>query len=156
MEIAIFSAGCFWGVEQVFSSAKGVLKTEVGYTGGSTPNPTYSQVCTGLTGHAEACRIEFDPAKTSFGCLLKLFWSCHDPTQKNRQGLDFGTQYRSAIFCTSEEQRKQAEHSLLEQQKSRKDSRVIVTEIQPAGQFWRAEEYHQGYFRKKGGGSCHF
>jgi peptide-methionine (S)-S-oxide reductase len=150
MEKATFAAGCFWGVESKFRKVKGVLSTQVGYTGGKTKNPTYKEVCEGDTGHAEAVEIEFDPHAISFEKLLEVFWRIHDPTQKNRQGPDIGSQYRSAIFTHSEEQERIAkrEKELLIQ-----SGKPIVTEIVPAGPFYRAEEFHQRY-HEKNGGSC--
>lgn len=150
MEKATFGAGCFWGVEAAFQKLEGVIETSVGYSGGKTDLPTYEQVCTGTTGHAEVVEVIFDPARIGFEALLETFWSCHDPTTLNRQGWDVGTQYRSAIFYHSPEQRDQAEAS-----KAKRDAgRTIVTEISPAGPYFRAEEYHQKYVEKKGGGAC--
>jgi peptide-methionine (S)-S-oxide reductase len=148
---ATFAAGCFWGVEASFRRVKGVLSTQVGYTGGTTDNPTYREVCTGRTGHAEAVEIVYDPAVVTYQELLDIFWSIHDPTQLNRQGPDIGTSYRSAIFTHSDDQKRLAEKSLERLQASgRFGSRRIVTEIVPAGRFWPAEEYHQQYFEKHG------
>lgn len=148
-----FAAGCFWGVEAAFQEIPGVLKTQVGYTGGKTKNPSYEQVCTDTTLHAEAVEVEFDSSKVSFETLLDCFWSIHDPTTANRQGPDEGSQYRSAIFYHSEEQKKAALTSKEQQQKKYK--KIIVTEIVPAITFYRAEEYHQNYFGKRGAKSCH-
>lgn len=154
METATFAAGCFWGVEDLFRKHKGVTSTQVGYTGGKTKNPTYEDVCYKNTGHTEAVEITFDPSVISYGELLKEFWSLHDPTQKNRQGPDIGSQYRSAIFYHNEMQKKQAISSVKEEQK--KYSQPITTQIVPADTFWRAEEYHQQYFEKHQGlRSCH-
>lgn len=150
---ATFAAGCFWGVEAAFQEVIGVLKTQVGYTGGKSKNPSYEQVCSDRSGHAEAVEVEFDPAKVSFEKLLGLFWSIHDPTTLNRQGPDEGTQYRSAIFYHSEEQKKAAFLSRGQQQHKR--SKKIVTEIVPATTFYRSEEYHQNYLGKRGSKSCH-
>jgi peptide-methionine (S)-S-oxide reductase len=152
---ATFAAGCFWGVEAAFRQVKGVLSTRVGYTGGHTRNPTYEEVCSGRTGHAEAVEVTFDPSIVSFGELLNLFWSIHDPTQKNRQGPDIGTNYRSVIFYNDEEQRKEAEDSKkrLELGKTL-GVRSIATEIAPAETFWPAEEYHQQYYERQGRRSC--
>lgn len=154
-EVAIFAAGCFWGVEERFRQLPGVLKTEAGYCGGITEKPTYKQVCTGATGHAESVRVEFDPKKVSYNGLLKVFWESHNPTTKNRQGWDIGAQYRSAIFFTSSRQEKEARASLAALGESSKWRGKIVTEILPAGKFWPAEEYHQKYLMKKGRQSCH-
>jgi peptide-methionine (S)-S-oxide reductase len=156
METAIFAAGCFWGVESDFQKLKGVASTEVGYTGGHTKDPTYQQVCTDTTGHAEAVRITYDPAVIGYDDLLKVFWENHNPTTPDRQGPDVGSQYRSAIFYTTPEQQKAAISSREKLDKSQKYSRPIVTEITPATDFYRAEEYHQQYYQKKGGGSCKF
>lgn len=154
METAIFAAGCFWGVEADFQKLKGVISTEVGYTGGHTQDPSYQQVCTDTTGHAEAIRITYDPAVITYDDLLKVFWENHNPTTPDRQGPDVGSQYRSAIFYTTPEQQKQALASREKLDKSHKYSKPIVTEVTPAGEFYRAEEYHQQYYQKKGGGSC--
>lgn len=147
---AIFAAGCFWGVEDAFLRLRGVTETEVGYTGGHTDHPTYRQVCTDTTGHAEAVRVTFDPAHISYDDLLRAFWQMHDPTTRNRQGPDVGSQYRSAIFTLDDDQRQAAETARLEAQ--RHFARPIVTDIVPASTFWRAEEYHQKYHQKHGGG----
>lgn len=143
-----FGAGCFWGVEYVFERVPGVVNTEVGYTGGHTEDPTYRDVCSHTTGHAEALRIGFDPSVVSFEQLLEVFWAMHDPTQVNRQGPDVGDQYRSAIFTHSDEQRRVALASR-ERAQERFD-RPIATEIVPAGRFWRAEEHHQRYYDRNG------
>jgi len=153
-EVATFAAGCFWGVEAAFRRVEGVVDTAVGYTGGQTERPTYKQVCTGKTGHAEAVRVTFDPAKVSYDRLLEVFWGCHDPTTPNRQGPDVGTQYRSAIFFGSPAQEAAAKASRSAEQASGRHGGKIVTEIAPAGRFHRAEEYHQRYLEKRGGGSC--
>jgi len=154
-EMATFAAGCFWGVEAAFGQVKGVLSTRVGYAGGRTVNPSYEEVSSGRTGHAESVEIIFDPEVVSYRELVELFWSVHDPTQLNRQGPDFGTNYRSAIFYHSEEQRKIAEESKKKAQESgRFGGRKIVTEIVPASAFYPAEEYHQQYFAKHGR-TCH-
>ncbi|MGB9587454.1 MAG: peptide-methionine (S)-S-oxide reductase MsrA [Armatimonadota bacterium] len=155
MERATFAAGCFWGVEAAFRKVKGVVRTEVGYTGGITENPTYEDVCTGKTGHAEAVQVEYDPSEVSYEELLDVFWSIHDPTTRNQQGVDIGSQYRSAIFYHTAEQRHLAVESKKRLQESGKFDRPIVTEIVPASTFWRAEEYHQCYLEKKGLGKCH-
>ena len=142
-ENATFAAGCFWGVEEHFRALPGVLSTSVGYTGGTTKNPSYEDVCTDRTGHAEAVNIEFDPSVISYEKLLELFWKIHDPTSKNHQGPDYGSQYRSAVFFHSKEQEKAAQSIKEEFQKSGKMQKPIATEIVPAGEFYRAEEYHQ-------------
>lgn len=154
-EYATFGAGCFWGVEAAFREVEGVVATEVGYSGGSMPNPTYKDVCSDSTGHAEVVRVEFDPAKVSYDDLLEVFWSNHDPTQVNRQGPDFGTQYRTAIFFHSTEQEEAAKASKEKLAKSGRFSRPIATEITKAAPFYRAEEYHQQYLEKRGLRSCH-
>lgn len=150
MEKATFAAGCFWGVEAAFQKVNGVLSTSVGYSGGNAENPTYADVCSGQTGHAETVSIEFDPKVVSYDQLLEVFWSAHDPTTKDRQGPDIGTQYRSAIFVHSPEQELAAEASKRMLDDSRKLPNPIVTEIKPADDFHRAEEYHQQYYAKKG------
>jgi peptide methionine sulfoxide reductase msrA/msrB len=154
-ETAILAAGCFWGTEEYFRRLPGVLSTEVGYSGGTTPNPSYAQVCTGKTGHAEALRIDFDPAKIAYRDLLRHFFRMHDPTQLNRQGPDVGTQYRSAIFYRDEAQRAQAAALIAELAKSGAYDKPIATSLEPAGPFYSAEEYHQDYLRKNPGGYCH-
>lgn len=154
-ETAIFAAGCFWGVEQVFRDTNGVTATEVGYTGGHKENPTYREVCAKTTGHAEAVKIEFDPAVVSYDRLLDIFWACHDPTQVNRQGPDVGDQYRTAIFTLNDAQRDAALASLAAEDASGRHARPIATKIEPLGPWWKAEEYHQQYFEKNGGGACH-
>ncbi|MCY3017776.1 MAG: bifunctional methionine sulfoxide reductase B/A protein [Planctomycetota bacterium] len=151
---AAFAAGCFWGVEATFQRVKGVTSTTVGYTGGSFKNPTYEDVCTDKTGHAEAVEVEFDPAVVSFEDLLKAFWESHDPTTENRQGPDVGTQYRSAVFCHTPEQQNAALAYKKKLEKSGKLKRPIVTEIVPAAEFYRAEEYHQRYLEKRGLSTC--
>jgi len=154
-EKATFAAGCFWGVESVFRQVDGVVDAQVGYTGGNTVNPTYREVCTDTTGHAEAIEITFDPAQVSYETLVDLFFKMHDPTQGNRQGPDVGTQYRSAIFYHSEEQKAVADRVKAGLGKSGKLKKPITTQIVPAAAFYRAEEYHQRYFEKNGGPSCH-
>jgi peptide-methionine (S)-S-oxide reductase len=146
-QVAEFALGCFWGAEKMFWQTPGVVSTSVGYEGGFTPNPTYEEVCTGRTGHAETVRVVFDPAKVSYGELLQRFWEAHDPTQGMRQGNDLGTQYRSVIFYHSEEQRAQAEESAAAYQKRLTDAGYgeITTQIVPAGEFYFAEDYHQQY-----------
>ena len=148
MEIATLAAGCFWGVEAAFEKIKGIEKTTVGYTGGKTKNPTYEQVCTNKTGHAEAIQIMYNPEEIKYDQILEIFWTIHDPTQLNRQGPDIGTQYRSAIFYHSEEQKKIAEQS--KENKQKQYNNKIVTEIIPAQEFYPAEEYHQKYLEKQG------
>ncbi|MFH1414023.1 MAG: bifunctional methionine sulfoxide reductase B/A protein [Candidatus Omnitrophota bacterium] len=148
--IASFGAGCFWGVEATFSKLEGVVNTTVGYMGGSTKNPTYEQVCSNRTGHAEAVQIEYDPKKISYEKLLEIFWSIHDPTTLNRQGLDTGSQYRSVVFYHNPEQKLLAEKVKQGLEGSDKFQNPIVTEIVQAGEFFRAEEYHQGYYEKRG------
>jgi peptide-methionine (S)-S-oxide reductase len=155
MAKATFAAGCFWGVEATFRQLPGVISTRVGYTGGQTEDPTYKEVCTDRTGHAEAVEIEYDPAKLSYDKLLDVFWENHDPTQLNRQGPDWGTQYRSAIFFHSPEQEAEAKASKERLEKSRRFSKPIATQIVPAVTFFEAEEYHQQYLEKKGLASCH-
>ena len=155
LEKATFAAGCFWGVEAAFRQINGVIETSVGYTGGSASEPDYKKVCSGRTGHAEAVGIIFDPAVVSYEKLLDTFWSIHDPTQVNRQGPDIGTNYRSAIFYHSPEQKKQAEASKARVESSEKyRGKTIATEIVPAPRFWKAEEYHQQYYEKCGRGYC--
>jgi peptide-methionine (S)-S-oxide reductase len=155
-EIATFGAGCFWGIEAAFQQVPGVIETAVGYSGGETPNPTYKDVCTDETGHAEVVQVTFDPAKVTYEQLLDVFWKVHDPTQLNRQGPDFGTQYRTAIFVHSPEQEAIAKKSREALEASGKLKRPIATEITPAATFYRAEEYHQKYLQKRGVASCHF
>lgn len=155
MAKATFAAGCFWGVEATFRQLSGVTNTRVGYTGGNFNNPTYKDVCTDRTGHAEAVEVQFDPAKISYDQLLNVFWENHDPTQMNRQGPDFGTQYRSAIFFHSPEQEKEAKASKEKLDKSGTFSKPIVTQIVPEATFYEAEDYHQQYLEKRGLASCH-
>ena len=150
MEKATFGAGCFWGVEAAFRRVEGVVDAAVGYAGGTTRNPTYENVCTGQTGHAEVVEVTFDPKRVGYERLLEVFWACHDPTELNRQGFDVGTQYRSAIFFHTPEQETAARASLEALQASGRGPDKIVTEITPAGDFWRAEEYHQRYVEKQG------
>jgi peptide-methionine (S)-S-oxide reductase len=155
MEKATFGAGCFWGVEESFRQLPGVAETEVGYLGGHTNDPSYKDVCTDETGHAEVVQVTYDPAKISYEQLLDVFWSAHDPTTLNRQGPDVGTQYRSAIFFHSPEQERVARASKEKVQASGKFHRPVVTEITPASAFYRAEEYHQKYLAKRGVSHCH-
>lgn len=154
-EAAVFAAGCFWGVEEIFRQIDGVTSTTVGYTGGHTENPNYEQVCSDLTGHAEAVRIIFDPEKVSYSTLLKTFFNNHNPTCLNYQGPDRGSQYRSAIFFTTPIQQKDAEAEKEAQEKSGVWGRPVVTDIVPLEKFYPAEEYHQQYLMKRGLGSCH-
>ena len=152
LQRATFAAGCFWGVEASFREVEGVASTKVGYTGGTSPDPTYEQVCSGTTGHAEAVEVWFDPALVSYEQLLGVFWEVHDPTTVNRQGWDFGSQYRSAIFVDNAEQERLATVSRDERQRTL--ARPIVTDIVPAAAFYPAEDYHQRYFEKHGGAFC--
>jgi peptide-methionine (S)-S-oxide reductase len=154
MAKAIFGAGCFWGVEAAFRQVEGVLATAVGYSGGRLENPTYEDVCSGRTGHAEVVEVEYDPSKVSYDQLLDVFWENHDPTTKNRQGPDVGEQYRSAIFFLAPEQEAAASASKERLEKSGRYKRPIVTEITPASKFYRAEEYHQRYLEKHGLAHC--
>ena len=153
-EKATFGAGCFWGVEATFRQQKGVVSAAVGYAGGATENPTYEDVCTDETGHAEVVQVEFDPTQISYERLLDVFWQNHDPTTLNRQGPDVGTQYRSVIFYHSAEQRSAAEASKAKWNASGHFRRPIVTQIEPAPKFFRAEEYHQQYLEKRGLSHC--
>ena len=154
-QIATFGAGCFWGVEADFREVKGVVDAAVGYAGGTLDNPTYRDVCTDSTGHAEVVQVTFDPAQVSYEKLLETFFNLHDPTTPNRQGPDVGTQYRSAIFFHTPEQEAAARAFKEKLQKSGKFARPIVTEITPASKFYRAEEYHQRYLEKRGLRVCH-
>jgi len=155
MAKATFAAGCFWGVEETFRNIPGVNSTTVGYTGGTAKNPTYQDVCTGRTGHAEAVEVEYDPAKVTYEQLLSAFWENHDPTTLNRQGPDVGTQYRSAIYYHDPAQQASAAGSKALLEKMNAFKRPIVTEILPASDFYRAEDYHQQYLAKRGAKSCH-
>jgi peptide-methionine (S)-S-oxide reductase len=155
MERATFGAGCFWGVEERFRRQPGVVETAVGYMGGKLDDPTYREVCTDRTGHAEVVSLKFDPAVVSYRDLLELFFDSHDPTTLDRQGPDFGSQYRSVIFFHTDEQRAAAEEVKARLERSRRFRAPIVTAIEPAAPFWRAEEYHQRYLEKRGLGSCH-
>jgi peptide-methionine (S)-S-oxide reductase len=154
MEKATFGAGCFWGVESFFRDVPGVIDAVSGYAGGQVANPTYRQVCSGMTNHAEVVQVTFDPAKIKYEKLVDLFFKMHDPTQLNRQGPDHGTQYRTVIFTHSPEQAQIAKAKIAELSASGKFRRPIVTTVEDAQPFWRAEEYHQRYFEKNGG-SCH-
>ena len=151
---ATFGAGCFWGVEKAFLKIKGVVSTSVGYAGGAAKDPTYAQVCSGRTGHAEAVEVVYDPARVSYEELLITFWEYHDPTTLNRQGPDVGTQYRSVIFCHDEDQAEAAKRSKQILQETHLFKGPIVTEIVPAGEFYRAEEYHQKYLERDPDGYC--
>ena len=155
MDKATFGAGCFWGVEAAFQQMKGVTATAVGYAGGTLKDPTYQDVCTNRSGHAEVVQVEFDPSQVSYDDLLRVFWENHDPTTLNRQGPDVGTQYRSVIFFHTPEQEAAAKASKEALSKSGRFKRPIVTEIQPAPQFWSAEEYHHPYLEKRGQTHCH-
>ncbi len=155
IEKATFGAGCFWGVEEMFRQLKGVTGTAVGYSGGSFPNPTYEDVCAGDTGHAEVVQIEFDSSVVSYDQLLNVFWRSHNPTTPNQQGPDYGEQYRSVIFYHSPEQKTAAVKSKTELEKSKSWKNPVVTQIIPSLDFYRAEDYHQQYLKKRGLGSCH-
>lgn len=154
-EKATFGAGCFWGVESAFREVKGVTDAAVGYMGGTTENPTYKEVCTKRTGHAEVVQVDYDPEQVCYEELLNVFWNTHDPTTPDRQGPDVGSQYRSVIFFHTPEQERIATESREKLQASGRYQRRIVTEIVPASTFWRAEDYHQRYLEKHGIGSCH-
>ena len=155
MEKATFGAGCFWGVEARFAQIPGVTETAVGYEGGQLERPTYKDVCTDRTGHAEVVELDFDPSKVSYETIVKAFFELHDPTTLNRQGPDHGHQYRSAIFFHSPEQEQTARKVIEELTAAKRFGRPIVTEVVPAQTFWRAEEYHQKYLEKRGAASCH-
>jgi peptide-methionine (S)-S-oxide reductase len=155
LQMATFAAGCFWGVEEAFTKIKGVKSTRVGYIGGNLQNPTYEDVCTDRTGHAEALQVKYDPKEVSYEELLDLFWSIHNPTTKNRQGPDIGSQYRSIIFYHTPEQESIAKKSKQELDASNKFQNKMVTEIIPATTFYQAEDYHQKYYQKIGGVSCY-
>jgi peptide-methionine (S)-S-oxide reductase len=153
-QLATFGAGCFWGVEAAYRRVPGVIETAVGYAGGDVDNPEYREICSGATGHAEVVQVTYDPAKVSYDALLAVFWSCHDPTLLNRQGVDVGTQYRSAIFYHTPEQKSAAAASMEDLAKSGRLGGDITTEITPAAPFWRAEEYHQRFLEKHPEISC--
>ncbi len=155
MEKATFGAGCFWGVEVRFGQVPGVIETAVGYEGGKTEKPSYKEVCTDMTGHAEVVELDFDPSKVSYQQLLDLFFELHDPTQLNRQGPDWGTQYRSAVFYHSPEQEAAAKATIARLTEEKQFSKPIVTQVVPAETFWKAEDYHQKYLEKRGMASCH-
>jgi peptide-methionine (S)-S-oxide reductase len=154
-ELATFGAGCFWGVEIAFRQIPGVIAALAGYSGGCMPNPTYEDVCSDRTGHAEVVEVTFDPSRVSYDTLLDVFFTSHDPTQLDRQGPDVGRQYRSAIFYHGDEQKAAAETAKRKWDASGRWKRPIVTEISPAAPFWKAEEYHQRYLEKRGLASCH-
>lgn len=155
MEKATFGAGCFWGVEAAFRRVPGVISTQVGYMGGTLQKPTYEDVCTDRTGHAEVVEVTYDPAKASYEALLNVFWKVHDPTQRNRQGPDVGTQYRSVIFFHDAAQETAARASKEKLTQVGMHKKPIATELVPASEFWRAEEYHQQYLEKRGLAQCH-
>ncbi len=155
MAVATFGAGCFWGVEATFRQVEGVKSTTVGYSGGQTEKPTYEDVCSDTTGHAEVVRVEFDPVEVDYERLLGIFWECHDPTQLNRQGVDIGTQYRSVIFTHSPEQHEAAGTAHDQLDHSGLYDRPVVTTVESAGPFWPAEDYHQQYFERRGLVTCH-
>ena len=146
-ETATFGSGCFWCTEAIFQNVDGVLQVESGYSGGKVKNPTYKEVCSGLTGHAEVIRLQFDPARVSYDELLEIFWATHDPTTPNQQGADIGTQYRSVIFYHSEQQRERAEHFKRRLEEEGVFDKPVVTEISPAAEFYKAEDYHQNYYK---------
>jgi peptide-methionine (S)-S-oxide reductase len=153
--IATFAAGCFWGVEARLDEIPGVLETSVGYEGGTIDHPTYKDVCTGSTGHAEAVQVTYDPSRVSYDALLDQFFSLHDPTQLNRQGPDLGPQYRSAVFVHDEQQWREAKEKIAELNAAGVFRQPIATVVEPAGTFWKAEEYHQKYLEKRGMVACH-
>jgi peptide-methionine (S)-S-oxide reductase len=155
MEKATFGAGCFWGVEARFQQLPGVVETAVGYEGGNLDNPTYKDVCTDRTGHAEVVEVKFDPARVSYQRLLDLFFELHDPTQLNRQGPDWGAQYRSVIFFHSAQQQEAAQDAIARLTEQKTFRKPIVTQVVPAQTFWRGEEYHQRYLEKRGAVVCH-
>lgn len=154
MSTAMFGAGCFWGVEVTFRNVEGVTDVAVGYAGGGTPDPSYEQVCSGRTGHAEVVRVSYDPGQVSYETLLDVFFSAHDPTQVNRQGLDVGTQYRSVVFAADPQQRTAAEEAIRRLEASGRWRRAVATEVADAAPFYRAEEYHQQYLVRRGLASC--
>ena len=155
MAKATFAAGCFWGVEAAFRLLPGVIATRVGYTGGQTANPSYKDVCTDRTGHAEVVEVTFDPSRISYESLLDTFFALHDPTQVNRQGPDWGSQYRSVVFANSEDQTREAQAKVAELNASGAFRKPIATQVVPSTTFWKAEEYHQRYLEKRGMVSCH-
>lgn len=153
-QTATFGAGCFWQVEVAFRNVEGVVDAAVGYMGGHVDNPTYKEVCTGTTGHAEVCQVAFDPDAVSYEQLLDVFLDCHDPTQLNRQGPDVGTQYRSVVFAHDDHQRRAAEDAVARRNQSHASDRPVVTSVEPAATFWPAEDYHQQYLVKRGMATC--
>jgi len=153
--VATFAGGCFWGVEKAFLKVPGIERTKVGYAGGTTEDPTYREVCSGRTGHAEAIEIIYNPEKADYNQLLEVFWAVHDPTQVNRQGNDVGTQYRSVIFYHDAEQEEKAKSSIKKLEESEIFQKPIATELVPAEKFWPAEDYHQKYLQVNPGGYCH-
>lgn len=155
IETAVFAAGCFWGPEEKFAGVEGVVETEVGYTGGSTKDPSYEEVCSGRTGHAEAVRVRFNPGEVSFARLVELFFGIHDPTTRDRQGPDVGSQYRSAVFVQDDEQKRVVDATIRRLEEEKRFSGPIVTQVEPAGPFYRAEAYHQKYLAKTRLGSRH-
>ncbi len=155
LETATFGAGCFWGVEELFRQQKGVKETAAGYMGGAKPEPSYEDVCTDGTGHAEVVQVKYSPKEIAYEKLLELFWANHNPCTPNRQGPDIGTQYRSVVFFHSKKQQKAAQESKEELEKSGKFRNPVVTQIVPASEFWKAEEYHQKYLMKRGLSNCH-
>lgn len=155
METAVFGAGCFWGVESFFREVPGVVDAVSGYAGGTVANPTYKQVCSGATGHAEAVQVTYDPAKVSYDRLLDVYFANHDPTTMNRQGPDIGSQYRSVIFTQTAEQESRAKQKIEQLTQVKRFKRPIVTAVEPFRNFYRAEDYHQRYFEKHGLPSCH-
>lgn len=155
MEKATFGAGCFWGVEEAFRKLEGVTDTKVGYAGGDAPNPSYEDVCTGKTGHAEVVQVMYDPEIITFEGLLDVFFNIHDPTQVNRQGPDTGTQYRTIILCHDDAQEQAAKDAIRTIEDSGRYKQPVATEIEPLDKFWTAEEYHQQYLEKRGMGGCH-
>jgi len=155
LQLATFGAGCFWGVEETFRTTKGVKETAVGYMGGELKNPTYADVCSDKTGHAEVVQMKFDPKEVSFGDLLVIFFKTHDPTTQNRQGLDVGTQYRSVVFYHDDVQKEEAEIYKKELEEKKRFEKQIVTQIVPTQTFYKAEDYHQQYLAKRGLSTCH-
>jgi peptide-methionine (S)-S-oxide reductase len=155
LQTATFGAGCFWGVEEAYRNVDGVVDTAVGFSGGTTTDPSYKDVCTGRTGHAEVAQVTFDPSKVSYDRLLEVLWDNHNPTTRNRQGWDIGSQYRSVIFTHNPAQEETARRSIQQLEQSGRFHKPIVTEVVPFSEFYRAEEYHQQYLAKRGQGACH-